>query len=176
MGGKHSSIPKVYRVAIRSTTVTSICKCVSVCVHVHYVVHSIYFPPFRSSDENAAYERSVVNETLRCANGRIPVFPFHWNCELATINMATCRVILVAMHLSCRFCEYIYCAREEMGIYITLTLCVSVVFLCLCTNGYRLSQWDHLTHAPRPPVRPHQPLRPGSLGGRDLGKQCRAQE
>ena len=42
---------------------------------------SIYFPPFRSSEENAAYISSVVNETIRCADGKIPVYPFHWNCK-----------------------------------------------------------------------------------------------
>ena len=42
---------------------------------------SIYFPPFHSAEENAAYVRSVVNETVRCADGEIPIYPFHWNCE-----------------------------------------------------------------------------------------------
>ena len=32
-------------------------------------------------DENAAYVRSVIRETVRDAAGQIPVYGFHWNCE-----------------------------------------------------------------------------------------------
>ena len=32
-------------------------------------------------DENAAYVRSVIRETVRNAAGQIPVYGFHWNCE-----------------------------------------------------------------------------------------------
>ena len=33
-------------------------------------------------DENAAYVHSVIKETVRKAEDRIPVYGFHWNCEL----------------------------------------------------------------------------------------------
>ena len=45
---------------------------------------SIYFAPFQSTDVNAAYVKSVVKETVRCAGGKIPVYPFHWNCKTHT--------------------------------------------------------------------------------------------
>ena len=48
---------------------------------------SIYFPPGRTVDENAAYVRSMINETARKAAGRIPVYGFHWNCELFTFTV-----------------------------------------------------------------------------------------
>ena len=44
-------------------------------------IGSIYLPPGRTADENAAYVRSVIRETVRCADGSIPVYGFHWNCE-----------------------------------------------------------------------------------------------
>ncbi|KAL5457518.1 hypothetical protein EMCRGX_G034784 [Ephydatia muelleri] len=40
---------------------------------------SVYFQPFRTTFENIAYVQSVINETVRCFNGKIPVFAFHWN-------------------------------------------------------------------------------------------------
>jgi hyaluronoglucosaminidase len=40
---------------------------------------SIYLPPGRTVDENAAYVRSVIKEAVRNAAGRIPVYGFHWN-------------------------------------------------------------------------------------------------
>jgi len=51
------------------------------CVLLLYSTCSIYLPPFRTADENAAYVRSVVNETLRCANGKSLFMTFHWNCK-----------------------------------------------------------------------------------------------
>ncbi|CAI8015829.1 Hyaluronidase-3, partial [Geodia barretti] len=40
---------------------------------------SIYLPPGRTVDENAAYVHSVIKETVRKAEDRIPVYGFHWN-------------------------------------------------------------------------------------------------
>ena len=42
---------------------------------------SIYIPPFRTTFENIAYVQSVINETVRCSEGKVPVYAFHWNCK-----------------------------------------------------------------------------------------------
>jgi hyaluronoglucosaminidase len=40
---------------------------------------SIYMPVGHTPDTNAAYVRSTAKEAVRCAAGKIPVYPFFWN-------------------------------------------------------------------------------------------------
>ena len=54
-----------------------------VLVCLYLLLPSIYIPDGHTTDDNAAYVRSTVRETVRCAGnaGDIPVFPFMWNCK-----------------------------------------------------------------------------------------------
>ena len=58
---------------------------------------SIYIPPHTKPDLNAAYIRSTVRETVRCAEGNIPVYAFFWNCECTHVDGDACTLGLVCV-------------------------------------------------------------------------------
>ena len=58
---------------------------------------SIYIPPHTKPDLNAAYIRSTVRETVRCAEGNVPVYAFFWNCECTHVDREVCTLGLVCV-------------------------------------------------------------------------------
>lgn len=70
-------LPKLLMVSRTTQVHCSFIQSLPTPLSLSVVMDSIYFHPFRTTFQNIAYVQSVINETVRCSKGKIPVYAFH---------------------------------------------------------------------------------------------------